>query len=67
MEHEVDPLLRISDILKLTGLKSKSSIYKLIATDENFPRPLAIGGQTTRFRSSEFAKWLDSLPRKSEH
>lgn len=64
MEHHADSLLPMKAVLKLTGLRSRTSIYRLIDKDDNFPRPVRLGTRGTRFRQSEVDAWIRSLPTK---
>ena len=54
-------LLTIDDVLRLTGYKSRSSIYRRVR-HRDFPQPVVLGGGRIRWRSSEIEKWLQSLP-----
>lgn len=63
MNH-ADALLPLKQVMRLTGLKSRTSIYNLIQRDGTFPRPVKLGTRGTRFRQSELQQWMDRLPRK---
>ena len=39
---------------------SRTSIYRLLESDESFPRPLRISGRTLRWREAAIAAWIDS-------
>ena len=54
-------LLTIDDVMRLTGYKSRSSIYRLVRC-ARCPSPVVIGGGRVRWRSSEIERWLRSLP-----
>lgn len=54
-------LLTIDDVLRLTGYKSRSSIYRRMR-HQDFPRPVVLGGGRIRWRSGEINQWLQSLP-----
>ncbi|MHB1304442.1 MAG: helix-turn-helix transcriptional regulator [Acidiphilium sp.] len=54
-------LLTIDDVMRLTGYKSRSSIYRRMR-DQDFPRPVVLGGGRIRWRSDEIDQWLQSLP-----
>ncbi|MED5543916.1 MAG: AlpA family phage regulatory protein [Pseudomonadota bacterium] len=56
-----DVLLTISEVLSITGYKSRSSLYRLMRQDK-CPKPVAIGGNQIRWRSSEIESWLNNLP-----
>lgn len=62
--EQTDALLSIKDIMRLTGIKSRTSIYNLMENDGRFPRPLRFGKRGTRFRRSEYQAWVKSLPYK---
>lgn len=62
--HQTDPstlLLTIDDVMRLTGYKSRSTIYRLIHR-KLCPRPVVIGGGRVRWRSGDIEHWLQSLP-----
>lgn len=59
-----EALLPIAEVMRLTGIKSRTSIYSLIETDGRFPRPVKFGTRGTRFRRSELQAWIKSLPYK---
>jgi prophage regulatory protein len=54
-------LLTIHDVLKLTGYKSRSSLYRLMK-QRKCPHPISIGGNQIRWRSGDIEDWLNSLP-----
>lgn len=54
-----DRLLRLRDVLFLTGL-GKSTIYRKIAND-TFPQPVSIGVSTVRWRESDIRAWITAL------
>nr|WP_298284366.1 AlpA family phage regulatory protein [Acidocella sp.] len=54
-------LLTIDDVLRLTGYKSRSSIYRRMR-HRDFPQPVVLGGGRIRWRSSEIEQWLRGLP-----
>lgn len=53
-----DRVLKLSDVIKLTGL-SRSSIYNLLARNE-FPRRLQITKQRIGFLNSEIQNWISN-------
>ena len=61
MEQQ-DALLTIKDVMSLTGVKSRTSIYNLMQTDGRFPRPLKFGTRGLRFRNSELQTYIKRLP-----
>jgi prophage regulatory protein len=54
-------LLTVSDVLGLTGYKSRSSLYRLM-DKKMIPNPISIGGGRIRWRSGDIEDWLKSLP-----
>ncbi|WP_367276266.1 helix-turn-helix transcriptional regulator [uncultured Erythrobacter sp.] len=61
MEQQ-DALLTIKEVMALTGIKSRTSIYSLMETDGRFPRPLKFGTRGLRFRNSELQTYIRRLP-----
>lgn len=59
-----DKLLTIKDVMAITGIKSRTSIYNLMETDGRFPRPVRFGTRGLRFRDSELQGYIDRLPYK---
>ena len=62
-----DRILRIEDVLEMTGL-SRSSLYRRVK-DGTFPASLRLGGETSRavgWLQSEVADWIASRPRAAE-
>lgn len=58
-----DTLLTYAEVLKLTGIRSRSTIFERVQRGE-FPAPLKISPGYVRFRESEILAWIDSLPRQ---
>jgi len=54
-------LLTIDDVMRLTGYKSRSSIYRLVR-QKRCPPPVVIGGGRVRWRAGEIEHWLQCLP-----
>lgn len=54
---EQKKLLRLSSVLKQTGL-SRSSIYSYIALGQ-FPKPIKIGERAVAWLSTDIEKWMD--------
>lgn len=54
-------LLTVSDVLGLTGYKSRSSLYRLM-DKKMMPNPITIGGGRIRWRAGDIDSWLKSLP-----
>jgi prophage regulatory protein len=57
---EVTKLLTITELLELTGYKSRSTIYRLMRQDR-CPPPVIIGGRV-RWRTDSIGAWLNALP-----
>ncbi|NVN06010.1 AlpA family phage regulatory protein [Asaia spathodeae] len=57
-------LLTIDDVLRMTGYRSRSSIYRLMKRSQ-IPLPIMVGGGRVRWRSGEIEHWLKSLPTQS--
>ena len=57
-------LLTIDDVLRMTGYRSRSSIYRLIKRSQ-IPLPIMVGGGRVRWRSGDIEHWLLSLPTQS--
>lgn len=48
---ELDPaatLIRVPDVLAITGLGGRSSLYKLLKEDPTFPRPVPLSASKAR-------------------
>ncbi len=52
-------LLRLAEVIERVSL-GKTSIYKRIE-EGTFPRPLNLGPNTVRWRSSDIDTWISSL------
>jgi prophage regulatory protein len=57
-----DRLLTAQDVLKLTGLKSRVTLWRK-CKDQNdpFPRPYRFGPQSKRWKLSELDAWMNQL------
>jgi predicted DNA-binding transcriptional regulator AlpA len=71
MEHypNEDRLLSITELMRAMGLRSRTSIYRQIKFDPDFPRPLKLGTRSVRFRRSDLANYMQCLsdPVKARH
>jgi len=57
-----DLLLSAEEVLKITGYKSRVSLWKKSRnTDDPFPRPYKSGSHFTRWKLSEIETWMDGL------
>lgn len=62
MKLQTDVLLTNKDVLRLTGLKSRVSLWRKSRDAEDpFPRPYKLGTSTTRWKLSEIESWMDQL------
>lgn len=56
-------LLTVTDVLNVTGFKSRTTLYRRAkAVNGEFPKPVSIGAGKIRWRSSDLEDWLNSLP-----
>jgi predicted DNA-binding transcriptional regulator AlpA len=56
-----DRLISIAELMGAIGLKSRTSIYRQIKFDPEFPRPLKLGTRSVRFRRSDLAIYMQHL------
>ena len=63
MNHK-NSLLRLPDVMELTGL-SRSSVYRLEAAGD-FPKRVRLSERATAWREEELLEWVDSRPRADE-
>lgn len=54
----VNKVLRLPQVISLTGL-SRSTIYLRISNNE-FPKPISLGGRSVGWLESDVAEWIDS-------
>ncbi|TDN58323.1 AlpA family transcriptional regulator [Halothiobacillus neapolitanus] len=54
---EMDSILRLHDVLRITGA-SRSSIYLWVSAGI-FPQPVKLGVRAVGWRRSEVQQWLD--------
>ena len=64
MNAEGDRLLRLPEVLRLTGL-SRSTVYRKIKAGE-FPRPVKLGKRAVGWREFEVIAWINGRPPASE-
>ena len=57
-----ESILRIGAVCQRIGV-GKSTIYRMLKTGPEFPRPVQIGEQATGWYASEIAAWIASRPR----
>ena len=53
-------LLTVTDVLNVTGFKSRTTLYRR-ARSGGFPCPCNIGAGKIRWRSGDVEDWLNSL------
>jgi prophage regulatory protein len=61
-ERMTERLLRLRDVTNKTGLGSSTIYRKMGDPKRPFPRPVALGPQTVRWRESDVDQWIVSLP-----
>ena len=54
-------LLTCQEVLRLTGIRSRSTIWRRIQNGQ-FPAPVDLGAGRIRWRSTDIAEWIGSLP-----
>lgn len=58
-EPELDRIIRLPELLRITGL-STASVYRQMA-EGLFPRPVRLGKNAVGWRSSSVLSWLENL------
>lgn len=56
---EIDRILRLAEVLEITGL-SRSSLYRALR-EGRFIRPVELGKNSRGWRASEIQAWIASL------
>ncbi|EKO3409639.1 AlpA family transcriptional regulator [Vibrio fluvialis] len=51
--------LRLKEVMSLTGL-GRSTIYKFMADDTDFPKSVPLGGRAVAWVESEIKEWMES-------
>lgn len=51
--------LRLKDVMSLTGL-GRSTIYKFMADETDFPKSVPLGGRAVAWVESEIEEWMKS-------
>lgn len=59
--NTLDNLLTLNEVMRVTYM-SRSAIYRRMKGGQ-FPRPLQFSPNVLRWKQTEVADWLDSLPR----
>jgi prophage regulatory protein len=57
----MDKLLSTSDVLSLTGYRSRTTLWRKVK-DRLFPAPVKLNGVTLRWRESEIRDWIEEAP-----
>jgi prophage regulatory protein len=59
----MEKILRVTEVLKLTGL-SRTTVWRMIQLDE-FPTPVALGRRAVGWRASDVETWISGRPPQS--
>lgn len=61
--NQPDTLISLTALMRLLSVSSRTTVYRYLEENPNFPRPCKIGGRRGRmkFKSTEVAKFIDSL------
>ncbi|MGD8111317.1 AlpA family transcriptional regulator [Vibrio sp. TRT 17S01] len=51
--------LRLKEVMSLTGL-GRSTIYKFMADETDFPKSVPLGGRAVAWVESEIEDWMES-------
>ncbi|EGR0142664.1 AlpA family transcriptional regulator [Vibrio cholerae] len=51
--------LRLKDVMAITGL-GRSTIYKFMADETDFPKSVPLGGRAVAWVESEIEEWMKS-------
>ena len=54
-------LLTCHEVMRLTGIRSRTTIWRRIRRGA-FPHPIDIGGGRIRWRSTDIEEWIEALP-----
>ncbi len=57
---EIDPILKLPEVLKVTSLK-KTALYKMMEAGL-FPRQIKLGARRVGWRQSAIREWINSRP-----
>ncbi len=57
-------LLTCNDVLQLTGIKSRTTIWRRVKNGK-FPPPVDIGSSRIRWRLSDVEEWISALPNRT--
>lgn len=56
-------LLTQREVMKLTGFRSRTSLYRR-SKGGTFPKPVKLGLGQIRWREADIASWIQSLPHR---
>ena len=59
--HIEPELLRVPEVIKLTGIKTATQILRL-RKEGAFPSPVKIGKRVIAWRRSDLMEWIKNLP-----
>jgi prophage regulatory protein len=54
-------LITCQEVLRLTGIRSRSTIWRKMRKGA-FPHPVDIGGGRIRWRAADISEWINALP-----
>lgn len=58
----MDKLMTAEEVLDVTSLKSRVSLWKKSRDEKDtFPKPYRLGNRHTRWKRSEIEAWVDEL------
>ena len=57
-------LLTCNDVLQLTGIKSRTTIWRRVKNGK-FPPPVDIGSSRIRWRLCDVEEWISALPNRT--
>lgn len=57
-------LLSCQDVMRLTGIRSRTTIWRRI-NKGTFPNPVEIGFGQIRWRKDEIENWINDLPTRT--
>ena len=60
---EVSRLLTASEVLSVTGYKSRTTLWRKVRA-RAFPAPVKLTGSALRWRAEEIEAWIDEAPRQ---
>lgn len=61
---QLPELLSCQDVMRLTGIRSRTTIWRRI-NKGTFPNPVEIGFGQIRWRKDEIENWINDLPTRT--